>query len=203
MPAEFNKGATLIALKEVRVASRTHLPGDHFAWRRYALAERRVAQLLDQRQIAELTQESFDIAMARRSAEQGVVPHGFTRDGLKAAGIEVPDDPEAEAVQETDLAFEDYDHTEQRGDFLVAMRKAGIAETFDVFDAEHRRLNTARIRGARQLDAYLFSLEADRARNLPPAEAPGHDGQSEPHQADPVAGEAGQDAVSGGEGDYE
>lgn len=168
MSAAFNKGATLIALKEVRAGSRTHLPGDHFAWRRYALTERRVAQLLDQRIIAELTQESFDIALARRAPEQGVVPHGFTRDGLGAMGIEVPDQEEAAPAASSEGVGEDYDTTEERDGFTVCGRKMGVVTAYDVFHGD-KRLNVSRLRGEKQLNSFLEELVNARVRSEPKA----------------------------------
>lgn len=162
MPAAFNKGATLIALKPVKAGSRDHHPGDCFAWRRYALTERRVAQLIDQKSVGELSQESFDLALQRRDPAHGVIPHGFTADGLKAVGIDVPDLPEP-APEDAPEETGDYDSLEARDGYRIGVKKAGIVNTYDVL-SDTGRLNPSRLRGEKQLEAFLETLAIDKAK---------------------------------------
>lgn len=173
MPAPFNKGATLIALRPLKAAGRSFAPGDHFTWRHYAMTERRVAQMIEQHQLGELTQEAYDFALAQRQAGD-VVPHGFTVDGLTALGIEVPAINGADLEKDpVDDVAKDYDSFEPLGAYLVGARKAGVVMTYDIFDAEQNRLNHARLRGERARDQFIEMLDAEKTRiaGEPPAAA--------------------------------
>jgi hypothetical protein len=161
MNASFDKGATLIALRPFDAAGRSFSPGDEFPWRRLAIAERRVAQMIDLKRVGVLSQETYEFALAQREPGD-TVPKGFTRDGLEALNLTVPP-PEAAKPAKPEKAGPEYDSTEIRGALIIGKKMAGIMPTYDVLNVEGGRLNTARLRGKKSLDKFLDQLAAMQA----------------------------------------
>lgn len=167
----FDKGATMIALRPLpSVGGRAFAPGDAFPWRQLALSERRVRQMVDQRKVGTLTQETLDFAMRQRPLQD--VPRGFTADGLKAMGLELPkrskkarpDDP-GTVVGTLEGA------TVHRERYQLVSTKVGNFTRYDVFNLAGERLNPGgTLNGLKQVDKFIDNLEAEQARLLKEAQ---------------------------------
>jgi hypothetical protein len=171
MNASFNKGATLIALRPLpSVAGRSFSPGDVFAWRVLAVSERRVAQMIEQGKVGELSQQTYDFAMKQKESADDGVPRGFTRDGLAHIGIKLKGDKPKAAKPAADLKV-DYDATETHRGYTLGRKKVGATQGYDVFDAEGARLNAGGlIRGLKAVDRFIDTLETEAAKNAAAAQ---------------------------------
>jgi hypothetical protein len=193
----FNKGATMIALRPIAaLAGRSFEPGDVVPWRQMALAERRVHQLLDNRWIGELSQESLDFAMKRRGGDAHLIPRGLTAAGLEALGITVNGEivaaPAAAPKKDAEIR---YDQTTVHRGYALRSKQQGVVTAYDVFNAAQERLNPGgMLRGMKKVDGFIDSLEAEAARlkakEAPAAEAlKGEDYGDGEKKADPAVTE--------------
>lgn len=172
----FNKGATMIALRPIpALAGRSFEPGDVVPWRRMALPERRVHQMLDNRWIGELSQETLDFAMKRRDGDAHLIPRGLTAAGLEALGITVngelapSDDDEDASPKDAEVR---YDGAVVHRGYALRSKQQGVVTAYDVFNAAQERVNPGgMLRGMKKVDSFIDSLEAEAAR-LQAKEAP-------------------------------
>lgn len=195
--ATFDKGATMIALRPISsVGGRSFEPGDLFPWRQLALGERRVRQMVDQRKIGELTAETFAFAMKQRPA--GARPKGFTPDGLKALGFDLPAAP-AEGVGLKLDAFPD-NAEPYLNQFVLVPYKAGVSVRYDVFDPEGGRLNPGgRLHGRKQAEAFCDKLLADRERIAAETRAEEVEEEVDAEEVGETYGESDESCTSGQE----
>lgn len=206
MDASFNKGATMIALKAIPALSgRSFAPGDVVPWRKLAIAERRVAQMVGAKMIGELSQETFDFAMKRRTPEHGPHVQGFTPAGLEALGVKAGTVPKAKTEkapkQEAEVA---YTESKVHRGYALRGKSQGIATGWDVFNAEQERLNPGgMLRGMKKVDSFIDTLEAEAARL---AQKEGPASETAPEDAAKVEGAGGVDGLGAegyGEGEHE
>jgi hypothetical protein len=186
----FNTGAQMIALKPIAsVSGRSFGPGDAFPWRQLALGERRARQMYEARMIGELTQEN--LAACLRALPEGRVPRGFTVDGLKAMGLELPKGAPASPAAGLPAGA-----TPHRGRFLVETRKGNFRH-YDVYDAQGGRLNPGgQINGLKRVDLFLDGLDAtaaavEQAKQVPPPPAPVEETAGEDVAEGQTSGEGG------------